>query len=110
MPQQQRIYTDSGIEIKELYTANDIANDNISSEQPGEYPFTRGLRVAFDLPTQIGYDSIFDIQTARLQQLRQTRDNTLASNSLQKIAAVATDGTNLMSLVEAVSNYCTLVK
>lgn len=84
-------YTDSGIEIKEVYS--DPAPMN---EQPGEYPFTRGvqpdmyrgrlwtmrqyagfstaeesnkryhyllsqgvmgLSVAFDLPTQIGYDS-----------------------------------------------------
>jgi methylmalonyl-CoA mutase N-terminal domain/subunit len=85
--------TDSGIEIKELYTAKDTASDN---SLPGSYPFTRGvqesmyrgklwtmrqyagfssaeesnkryhyllqqgvngLSVAFDLPTQIGYDS-----------------------------------------------------
>ena len=86
--------TDSGIEIKELYTAENTpaADDSL----PGEFPFTRGvqgsmyrgrlwtmrqyagfstaeesnkryhyllsqgvsgLSVAFDLPTQIGYDS-----------------------------------------------------
>jgi len=85
--------TDSGIEVKQLYTKNDApANDSL----PGEFPFTRGvqadmyrgklwtmrqyagfstaeesnkryhyllsqgvsgLSVAFDLPTQIGYDS-----------------------------------------------------
>jgi methylmalonyl-CoA mutase, N-terminal domain len=89
-----KITTDSGIEIKELYTAaNSVAADN---SLPGEFPFTRGvqasmyrgkmwtmrqyagfstaeesnkryhyllgqgvsgLSVAFDLPTQIGYDS-----------------------------------------------------
>lgn len=87
----KQIKTDSGIEIKEVYT--DPVQMN---EQPGEYPFTRGvhpsmyrsrlwtmrqyagfstaeesnkryhfllsqgvsgLSVAFDLPTQIGYDS-----------------------------------------------------
>ena len=87
-------FTDSGIEIKELYTATDVSNTAVSS--PGEYPYTRGvqqsmyrgklwtmrqyagfstaeesnkryhyllsqgvsgLSVAFDLPTQIGYDS-----------------------------------------------------
>ena len=86
--------TDSGIKIKELYTAADNAGHKV--ELPGEYPFTRGvqpsmyrgklwtmrqyagfstaeesnkryhyllnqgvsgLSVAFDLPTQIGYDS-----------------------------------------------------
>src|SRR3954469_6246600 len=90
---EKKIYTDSGIEIKSLYTGDEqIANN----ERPGEYPFTRGVQpdmyrgklwtmrqyagfstaeesnkryhyllsqgvmgvsVAFDLPTQIGYDS-----------------------------------------------------
>jgi methylmalonyl-CoA mutase N-terminal domain/subunit len=91
MATDKKIYTDSGIEIKELY--DQPANRN---EAPGEFPFTRGvqpdmyrgklwtmrqyagfstaeesnqryhyllgqgvngLSVAFDLPTQIGYDS-----------------------------------------------------
>ncbi len=88
-------FTDSGIEIKELYTASSPGAQP-ASEKPGEFPFTRGvqpdmyrgklwtmrqyagfstaeesnkryhyllqqgvmgLSVAFDLPTQIGYDS-----------------------------------------------------
>jgi len=87
-------YTDSGIEIKQVYTSNDLAKTPL--EEPGEMPFTRGIQpdmyrgklwtmrqyagfstaeesnkryhyllshgvmglsVAFDLPTQIGYDS-----------------------------------------------------
>ncbi|MFY7963749.1 MAG: acyl-CoA mutase large subunit family protein [Chitinophagaceae bacterium] len=87
-------YTDSGIEINQLYTHND--NPITINEQPGQFPFTRGIQpdmyrgklwtmrqyagfstaeesnkryhyllsqgvsglsVAFDLPTQIGYDS-----------------------------------------------------
>src|SRR5213078_4756743 len=87
-------YTDSGIEIKEVYTSSDLPPSGIPN--PGEFPFTRGvqpdmyrgklwtmrqyagfstaeesnkryqyllsqgvsgLSVAFDLPTQIGYDS-----------------------------------------------------
>ncbi|MDB5229810.1 MAG: methylmalonyl-CoA mutase [Chitinophagaceae bacterium] len=94
MPEDKARFTDSGIEIKELYTEKDVSS-NIS-EQPGSFPFTRGvqadmyrgkpwtmrqyagfstaeesnrryhyllsqgvtgLSVAFDLPTQIGYDS-----------------------------------------------------
>jgi methylmalonyl-CoA mutase, N-terminal domain len=86
--------TDSGIEIKSVYTADDLPKSE--NEQPGTFPFTRGvqadmyrgklwtmrqyagfstaeesnkryhyllsqgvsgLSVAFDLPTQIGYDS-----------------------------------------------------
>jgi methylmalonyl-CoA mutase, N-terminal domain len=86
--------TDSGIEIKPVYTEDDVGD--LELEPPGEYPFTRGpypdmyrgrpwtirqyagfasaeetnarfryllergqhgLSVAFDLPTQLGYDS-----------------------------------------------------
>jgi len=87
-------FTDSNIEIKQLYTSEDIAG--LNNELPGIFPFTRGIQpdmyrgklwtmrqyagfstaeesnkryhyllsqgvsglsVAFDLPTQIGYDS-----------------------------------------------------
>ena len=97
MPSENKKITDSGIEIKELYQAEDT-QPNI--EKPGEFPFTRGvqpdmyrgklwtmrqyagfstaeesnkryhyllsqggsgLSVAFDLPTQIGYDSDHDL-------------------------------------------------
>ncbi|MEO5564519.1 MAG: methylmalonyl-CoA mutase family protein [Chitinophagaceae bacterium] len=94
----KKIVTDSGIEIKEIYTPNPIANGSelTTPNLPGEFPFTRGIQpdmyrgkpwtmrqyagfstaeesnkryhyllsqgvmglsVAFDLPTQIGYDS-----------------------------------------------------
>ena len=91
----KKIHTDSGIEIKQVYTAADLPADTPSGEA-GAFPFTRGvqadmyrgklwtmrqyagfstaeesnqryhyllgqgvngLSVAFDLPTQIGYDS-----------------------------------------------------
>ena len=91
---ENKKYTDSGIEIKPLYTTADAPAT--SDPQPGTFPFTRGvqpdmyrgklwtmrqyagfstaeesnkryhyllsqgvsgLSVAFDLPTQIGYDS-----------------------------------------------------
>src|SRR5579871_279867 len=91
---ENKIRTDSGIEIKKVYTPADIHSAN--QEMPGEFPFTRGIQadmyrgkfwtmrqyagfstaeesnkryhyllsqgvmglsVAFDLPTQIGYDS-----------------------------------------------------
>jgi methylmalonyl-CoA mutase, N-terminal domain len=91
---EDRRETDSGIEIKPVYTDDDVAG--LELEPPGEYPFTRGphrdmyrgrpwtirqyagfasaeetnarfryllergqhgLSVAFDLPTQLGYDS-----------------------------------------------------
>src|SRR5262245_26162090 len=86
--------TDSGIEIKPVYSSNDLPSG--TAPEPGDYPFTRGIQpdmyrgklwtmrqyagfstaeesnkryhyllsqgvsglsVAFDLPTQIGYDS-----------------------------------------------------
>lgn len=91
---EKKKYTDSGIEIKKVYTAQDLSSTD--DELPGQFPFTRGvqpdmyrgklwtmrqyagfstagesnkryhyllnqgvngLSVAFDLPTQIGYDS-----------------------------------------------------
>ena len=94
MDKQTKRYTDSGIEVKTVYTADDLPNS--VGELPGTYPYTRGvqpdmyrgklwtmrqyagfstaeesnkryryllsqgvngLSVAFDLPTQIGYDS-----------------------------------------------------
>src|SRR5687767_822471 len=94
MSEKSKKYTDSGIEIKTLYTPGN--HPAVNNELPGEFPFTRGvqpdmyrgkpwtmrqyagfstaeesnkryhyllslgvmgLSVAFDLPTQIGYDS-----------------------------------------------------
>ena len=91
----KKIITDSGFEIKPLYTAADMISQQ-ENDRPGQFPFTRGIRedmyrgklwtmrqysgfstaeesnrryhyllnqgvmglsVAFDLPTQIGYDS-----------------------------------------------------
>src|SRR5215204_2671943 len=91
---EDRRETDSGIEVKPVYTADDVSAD---LELPGDFPFTRGpyrdmyrgrpwtirqyagfasaeetnerfryllergqtgLSVAFDLPTQLGYDSV----------------------------------------------------
>ncbi len=91
---EDRRLTDSGIEVKPVYTAGDLPPGEL--ELPGEYPFTRGpyatmyrgrpwtirqyagygsaeetnarfryllergqtgISVAFDLPTQLGYDS-----------------------------------------------------
>src|ERR1043166_6404357 len=93
MATTDRRETESGIEVKPVYTAGDVQHD---LEPPGEFPFTRGpyrdmyrgrpwtirsyagfasaeetnarfryllergqtgLSVAFDLPTQLGYDS-----------------------------------------------------
>jgi methylmalonyl-CoA mutase, N-terminal domain len=94
----KKIYTDSGIEIKPVYSPGDYSSKN--DELPGQFPFTRGIQpdmyrgklwtmrqyagfstaeesnkryhyllsqgvnglsIAFDLPTQIGYDSDHDL-------------------------------------------------
>src|SRR5436305_11141807 len=99
MPDETKRFTDSGIEIKQVYTKSTV-NSQQSTEIPGEFPFTRGIQpdmyrsklwtmrqyagfstaeesnkrykyllshgttglsVAFDLPTQIGYDSDHDL-------------------------------------------------
>ncbi len=99
MPDETKRFTDSGIEIKKIYTKDDVSNSS-PLEKPGEAPFTRGIQadmyrgklwtmrqyagfstaeesnkryhyllsqgvhglsVAFDLPTQIGYDSDHDL-------------------------------------------------
>lgn len=93
-------YTDSGIEIKQLYSQSSVDSRQSTEELPGQFPFTRGIQpdmyrgklwtmrqyagfstaeesnkryhyllsqgvsglsVAFDLPTQIGYDSSHDL-------------------------------------------------
>ncbi len=92
--------TDSGIEVKKVYTSEHLPNDIDGQLLPGSYPYTRGvqsdmyrgklwtmrqyagfstaeesnqryhfllaqgvmgLSVAFDLPTQIGYDADHDL-------------------------------------------------
>jgi methylmalonyl-CoA mutase, N-terminal domain len=100
MNESSKKYTDSGIEIKEVYNSSDVpqvpSTGGDLGEAPGTFPFTRGIQpdmyrgklwtmrqyagfstaeesnkryhyllnqgvnglsVAFDLPTQIGYDS-----------------------------------------------------
>jgi methylmalonyl-CoA mutase N-terminal domain/subunit len=41
-PEDPRRYTDSGIEVKELYTEADVPAD-LRLGEPGEYPYTRGV-------------------------------------------------------------------
>lgn len=93
---EKQLFTDSGIEIRKLYQPADLPPGSLEPQEPGVYPFTRGIQpdmyrgktwtmrqyagfstaeesnkryhyllsqgvmglsVAFDLPTQIGYDS-----------------------------------------------------
>ncbi len=42
MNKEKKIFTDSGIEIKKVYTAENIQNN--TAEIPGQAPFTRGVQ------------------------------------------------------------------
>ncbi|HZI53831.1 MAG TPA: methylmalonyl-CoA mutase family protein, partial [Chitinophagaceae bacterium] len=42
MPDKKKKYTDSGIEIKEVYTSGDLPASDI--QDPGIFPFTRGVQ------------------------------------------------------------------
>lgn len=115
----QKKYTDSGIEIKKVYTASDLAA--LEQERPGEFPYTRGvqpdmyrgkhwtmrqyagfstaeesnqryhyllsqgvsgLSVAFDLPTQIGYDSDHPLAEGEVGKVGVAIDSLLDMESL----------------------------
>src|SRR5271156_6372568 len=41
-PDDPRRFTDSGIEVSELYTQNDVPPD-LDLGEPGEFPYTRGV-------------------------------------------------------------------
>ena len=45
---EKKIYTDSGVEIKPVYTEKDLLSSvnhqQTSKELPGEFPFTRGIQ------------------------------------------------------------------
>ncbi len=54
-------------------------------------------------------DSIRLVQSERLSQLKQSRDNNFIRRALQKINSAAKEGSNLMPpVIEALENYCTL--
>jgi methylmalonyl-CoA mutase, N-terminal domain len=121
--EEQKKYTDSGIEIKKLYTPADIPASFLK-EQPGEFPYTRGvqadmyrgklwtmrqyagfstaeesnkryhyllkqgvmgLSVAFDLPTQIGYDSDHELAEGEVGKVG------VAINSIEDMATLFKD-------------------
>ena len=42
MGDEKKIVTDSGIEIKAVYTSTD--NGRPTTEKPGEFPYTRGVQ------------------------------------------------------------------
>ncbi|MDQ6609113.1 MAG: methylmalonyl-CoA mutase family protein, partial [Bacteroidota bacterium] len=126
----KQLFTDSGIEIKSVYTVKDSDKFPPPSEVPGEAPFTRGvqpdmyrgklwtmrqyagfstaeesnkryhyllsqgvmgLSVAFDLPTQIGYDSDHELSEGEVGKVG------VAIDSLEDVAALF-DGIRLQDV------------
>jgi len=122
---EKKIYTDSGIEIKELYTADELKyiQQKLLLEAPGEFPFTRGIQpdmyrgklwtmrqyagfstaeesnkryhyllsqgvmglsVAFDLPTQIGYDSDHPLAEGEVGKVGVAIDSIVDAQTLLK--------------------------
>ncbi|HYJ64400.1 MAG TPA: methylmalonyl-CoA mutase family protein [Parafilimonas sp.] len=125
MPDESKRSTDSGIEIKSIYTNDDVAKASSFGEGlgevAGEFPFTRGIQpdmyrgklwtmrqyagfstaeesnkryhyllshgvnglsVAFDLPTQIGYDSDHELAEGEVGKVG------VAINSIEDMQAL----------------------
>ncbi len=121
---ENKKYTDAGIEIKTVYTADDLPA-GVEGEYPGKFPYTRGvqadmyrgrlwtmrqyagfstaeesnkryhyllnqgvsgLSVAFDLPTQIGYDS----------------DHALAEGEVGKVGVAIDSITDMQTLFDGI--------
>ncbi len=121
---ENKKYTDAGIEIKTVYTADDMPA-GVEGEYPGKFPYTRGvqadmyrgrlwtmrqyagfstaeesnkryhyllnqgvsgLSVAFDLPTQIGYDS----------------DHALAEGEVGKVGVAIDSITDMQTLFDGI--------
>ena len=127
MKEEDKKYTDSGIEIQKVYTYTDLYKSPAPKsfeETPGTFPFTRGvqpdmyrgrlwtmrqysgfstaeesnrryhylisqgvsgLSVAFDLPTQIGYDSDHDLSEGEVGKVG------VAIDSIQDMEALFKD-------------------
>lgn len=118
----KQIFTDSGIEVKPLYTSKDVQQTE-PEPNPGQFPFTRGvqpdmyrgklwtmrqyagfstaeesnkryhyllsqgvsgLSVAFDLPTQIGYDSDHELSEGEVGKVGVAIDSIEDMESLFK--------------------------
>ncbi|HNM34124.1 MAG TPA: methylmalonyl-CoA mutase family protein [Chitinophagaceae bacterium] len=102
--------------IEEGFMQNEIAKSsydyqcNIESNQKiivGVNKFTIDKEEA--IPAFKIDDSIRQVQSNKLQNLKDKRNNQKATNSLKAIEAAAINNTNLMPVViEAVENYCTL--
>ena len=41
---EKKIFTDSGIEIKKIYQPEDLPPGSLGKQEPGQFPFTRGVQ------------------------------------------------------------------
>lgn len=149
----KKLFTDSGVEIKPLYTPEDIAGLSPAElGAPGEVPFTRGIQpdmyrgklwtmrqyagfstaeqsnkryhyllsqgvmglsVAFDLPTQIGYDSDHELAEGEVGKVGVAIDSLLDIETLFagiKLEEVSTSMTINATAYILLSFYVALAK
>ncbi len=134
MPDEVKRFTDSGIEIKEIYDQSTV-NGQPLTELPGTFPFTRGIQpdmyrgklwtmrqyagfstaeesnkryhyllsqgvnglsVAFDLPTQIGYDSDHELADGEVGKVG------VAIDSIEDMQTLF-DGINLQDITTSMT-------
>ena len=84
-PEDPRRFTDSGIEVKPLYSLQDVA-DELSQRlgEPGEYPFTRGIHR--------------DMYRGQLWTMRQYAGYASATESNQRYRYLLSKGTTGLSM------------
>ena len=74
--------TDSGIEIKEVYTANDVTS--VPDDLPGQFPFTRGVQP--------------DMYRGKLWTMRQYAGFSTAEESNKRYHYLLSQGVNGLSV------------
>jgi methylmalonyl-CoA mutase, N-terminal domain len=84
-PDDPRRFTDSGIEVKPLYTLQDVADEHPQRlGEPGEYPFTRGIHR--------------DMYRGQLWTMRQYAGYASATESNQRYRYLLSKGTTGLSM------------
>src|SRR6201994_3551536 len=82
-PDDPRRFTDSGIEIKPLYTAEDVKG-NLDNGRPGEFPYTRGVHA--------------DMYRKRLWTMRQYAGYASAKESNERYKYLLKNGSTGLSM------------
>ena len=76
-PDDPRRFTDTGIEIEPIYTADDVPDDlDERLGEPGEFPFTRGVA-----PRDVPQAAVDDAPVRRLRVARRSPTSATATCS-----------------------------